>query len=115
MQSHTLIQLFHVFIIGLFFLYIGIMRKQTPSWIFLILIVTGFILIIFHSYKTYIKLVNGINPWYNLIHIFLISPLLLYIGFNKENTTRPYFEMLLMLGFLAISYHLYYLIISYIM
>jgi hypothetical protein len=110
MQSHTPIQLFHIFIVGALFLYIGMMRQNTASWIFPLLIVLGFILILFHSYKTYIKLNNKVNPWYNLIHILLIAPLLLWIGFNAENTSRPYFEMLLMLGFVAITYNLYYLI-----
>jgi len=50
------------------------------------------------------------NPWVNYIHLFIVGPLLLYIGLNREKTERRYFEILLMLGFAAIGYHGYYLI-----
>jgi hypothetical protein len=50
--------------------------------------------------------------WVNLIHILLVGPLLVYIGYNRENTKRKYFELLLMLGFASIGYHGYYMIYS---
>jgi hypothetical protein len=37
----------------------------------------------------------------------LISPLLLWIGYYGKNTSRAAFELLLMLGFSALGYHLY--------
>jgi hypothetical protein len=50
--------------------------------------------------------------WVNLIHILLVGPLLVYIGYNRENTSRRYFEMLMMLGFASIGYHGYYMIFN---
>lgn len=44
-----------------------------------------------------------------MIHVFIIGPLLVYIGYNGEKTTRTIFEILLMLAFASIGYHLYYL------
>ena len=41
--------------------------------------------------------------------MFIVSPLLLYIGFNKGKVNNMYYELLLMLGFAAIGYHGYYL------
>jgi hypothetical protein len=52
----------------------------------------------------------GKGYWVNLIHILLVGPLLLYIGYNGEKTPRLYFELLLMLGFAAIGYHGYYML-----
>jgi hypothetical protein len=52
----------------------------------------------------------GKGYWVNLIHILLVGPLLVYIGYNSEKTHRLYFELLLMLGFAAIGYHGYYLL-----
>jgi hypothetical protein len=58
----------------------------------------------------YIKI--GKSYWVNLIHIFIIAPILVYIGYNREKTRRLFYEILLMLGFAAIGYHGYYLIKS---
>jgi hypothetical protein len=74
------------------------------------LITLGIIIVLYHSFKVYKKLKLGFNPWINYIHIFIIGPLLLYIGLNREKTPRLYFEILLMLGFSAIGYHGYYLL-----
>jgi hypothetical protein len=52
---------------------------------------------------------QGKGYWVNLIHILLVGPLLVYIGYNREKTARLYFELLMMLGFAAIGYHGYYL------
>jgi hypothetical protein len=51
----------------------------------------------------------GKGYWVNLIHILIVGPLLVYIGYNREKTARLYFELLLMLAFAAIGYHGYYL------
>ena len=72
--------------------------------------VIGIIIILYHGYKTYIKVKDNKNPWVNLFHIFFVGPLLIYIGYNGEKTTRKFFEILLMLGFASIGYHGYYLI-----
>ena len=48
--------------------------------------------------------------WINLIHILLIGPLLIYIGYYREDTERMYFELLLMLCFAVFGYHGFYLI-----
>lgn len=110
MNSLFFVHLFHILIIGSLFLYVGIYKTKIPKTLFPILFVLGIIIILYHSYKTYIYLTKGINPWVNLIHILLIGPLLIIIGYNKENTSRKYFEMLLMFGFAAIGYHGYYLL-----
>jgi hypothetical protein len=65
-----------------------------------------------HSYKAYGYLVKGESAWVNYIHIFLIAPLLVYIGYQQEETKRFAFEILLMLAFTSIGYHGYYLVTS---
>jgi hypothetical protein len=60
-------------------------------------------------YKAYGYLKNNKGIWVNLIHIFIVGPLVVYIGYNGDKTARKFFEMLLMLGFAAIGYHGYYL------
>jgi hypothetical protein len=108
-MREILIRLFHILIVGILFLYVGITRSDIPSFMYPILTTLGAIIILYHFFKAYKKLNAGMNPWVNYIHIFIIGPLLLCIGLNREKTQRFYFELLLMLGFASIGYHGYYL------
>jgi len=110
MNIFTLINLFHIIFVGSLFIYVGTYREKLPKILFPLLFILGIIVIFYHIYKTYTYITQGKQIWINLIHICIIGPLLCYIGYNRDKTTRPYFELLLMLGFAAIGYHSYYLI-----
>lgn len=109
MELRTYVHLFHILIVGSLFLYVGINRTSIPTIMYPILLGLGVIIIFYHSYKAYNYMKLGKSYWVNLIHILLVGPLLIYIGYNREKTARLYFELLLMLGFAAIGYHGYYL------
>ena len=109
MDIHKLLNLFHILIVAPLFIYIGLKRDKINNWLYTLIMYLGIIVLLFHSYKVYSKL-NG-NYWINLIHIFIVAPLLIYIGYNKQNTSRKFYEILLMLGFAVLGYHLYYLIV----
>lgn len=109
MDSHTLVHLFHVLIVGGLFLYVGINREKIYGGLFSVLFYLGLVIIFYHLYKIYGYLNVGKGIWVNLIHVLIVGPLLIYIGYNGEKTTRKFFELLLMLGFASIGYHLYYL------
>jgi lipoprotein signal peptidase len=110
MEKETMVHLFHIIIIGGLFLYVGTMRDSVPKMMFPFLLLLGVIIIFYHSYKVYNYITQGKGYWVNLIHIFFVGPLLIYIGFNREKTQRSFFELLLMAGFAAIGYHSYYMI-----
>lgn len=111
MNSETLVHLFHVLIIGSLFLYVGIQRTNIPTFMFPLLLGLGVIVILYHIFKVYTYMKQGKAYWVNLIHILLVGPVLVYIGYNGEKTQRLYFELLLMLGFAAIGYHGYYMLV----
>jgi hypothetical protein len=110
MDSQTIIHLFHILIVGSLFLYVGINRENIYKSLFPVLLILGFIIILYHLYKIYNYFSNGKSYWVNLIHVFIVGPLLVYIGYYGINTSRKFFELLLMLGFASIGYHLYYLL-----
>ena len=110
MDASFFVHLFHILIVGGLFLYVGIKKTEIPSFMYSFLLILGIIIIFYHGFKVYKKLKEGLNPWVNYIHIFIVGPLLVYIGLNKEKTQRLYFEILLMLGFASIGYHGYYLV-----
>ena len=110
--NHELVHLFHILFVGGLFLYVGLTRTSIPKMMYSFLLGLGVIVFLYHLYKVYNYIKNNKSYWVNLIHIFLVAPLLIYIGYNKENTSRKYFELLLMLGFASIGYHSYYLVKS---
>jgi hypothetical protein len=109
MDSNKLVHLFHIIIVGGLFLYVGIVRDKIYKSLFPVLLFLGFIIIFYHLYKVYVYIKADKGYWVNLIHIFIVGPLLVYIGYYGEKTSRKFFEILLMLGFASIGYHLYYL------
>jgi len=109
MDYDAFVHLFHVLIVGSLFFYVGINRDKIYKPLFSILLFLGFFIIFYHLYKIFGYLDIGKGIWVNLIHVFIVGPLLVYIGYNGVKTTRKFFEILLMLGFASIGYHLYYL------
>jgi hypothetical protein len=112
MNTILLVHLFHIIIVGSLFLYVGINRVKISKMLFSILLGLGSVILFYHIFKVYKYLKEGKGIWVNLIHIFIVGPLLIYIGYNKDKTQRLYFEILLMLGFASIGYHGYYLLQS---
>jgi len=108
--KQVLVHLFHIIFVGSLFLYVGIRGDKTPLLIFPFLKYLGIFIILYHSYKAYVKISNGKSAWINYFHIFLIGPLLIKIGYDGDKTSRKYFELLLMAGFASIGYHGYYLL-----
>lgn len=111
MEKEKLVHLLHIFIIGTLFFYIGTQRDHIPVWLYSVLFYLGIFIVIYHLYKTYVKMTKKLNPWSNVFHILLVGPLLIYIGTYKEKTPRYIFEFILMLSFAVVGYHLYYLIV----
>ena len=105
MDTHGWIHLIHLFIFGTLFLYVGIKRTTICPWMFHVLLALGILVWGYHIFKTYVKYVDGKNPWVNLLHIFAVAPVLTYIGYYKTETPRFVFEILLMLGFAVAGYH----------
>lgn len=113
MSYHLLfVHLFHIILIGGLFIYVGIKKATLKPYFYNILLGLGIFLFIYHGYKTYVKMTNNKNPWINLFHMFIVSPLLVYIGYNKGKVNNMYYELLLMLGFAAIGYHGYYMFLD---
>ena len=110
-NNHYIVHLFHIIIVGGIFLYFGITQTNNHKISLQMLLYLGTLIIVYHIYKAYMYNMVGKGYWVNLIHIFLIGPLLVYIGYNAEKTKRLYFELLMMLGFAAIGYHAYYMLI----
>ena len=109
-MSHTALSAFHALLVGPGLLYVGLAPESVPDSVYTALMVGGAGILLYHVYKAYTKLKDGKSAWINWIHIFLVAPLLMIVGYLKKDANRRYFEMLLLLGFAATGYHGLYLI-----
>jgi len=100
------LSLAHIFIFAAFLLYIGIVQAKMPEFMYPIILGFGVIVISYHAYKSFF--VN--DAWINYIHIFIVGPLLVFIGLYKKGTPPKMFELALMVAFAAIGYHAYHLV-----
>ncbi len=111
LDSHFWLAIIHLIVVVPLFLYIGFVRADTPRWLYLALFAIGTIVFVYHGFRLMIRLKNRSGySWVNAIHVALVAPLLLYIGYHKKDTPRAAYELLLMLGFAAGGYHMFSLV-----
>jgi prepilin signal peptidase PulO-like enzyme (type II secretory pathway) len=100
-------------VVSPFFLYVAFVRGQLEPWVFTVLQIIGLLVLIYHVYKTIIKWkAKSMSTWVNIIHVLAVAPLLLYIGSMGYDTPRWAFEILAMLGFAALGYHIYSMVLD---
>ena len=106
MNKDFWVHLFHIILVSGLLLYIGIIQDAMSKWVYPFLTGLGILIIIYHIYKSIYKK----DAWINYIHIFIVGPLLLFIGIYENKTPRKYFEITLMFAFASFGYHAYYLL-----
>jgi hypothetical protein len=113
MNSHITVSLFHIFFVVPLFLYIGFARGQIFPWVYQAVLGLGIVIFIYHLYKTIMKLkTKSLSAWINIIHVIAVAPILIYIGSQGYDTPRWAYEILLMLGFSALGYHIYSIVME---
>ena len=112
MNHHVLLALFHILLVTPLLVYVGVQRAGAPDLVFKGLLGLSGAIFLYHLYRVYAKLKTGNSSlWINLIHVLIIAPLLMYIGYYEKETPRFAFEALLMLAFAGIGYHTYSLML----
>lgn len=108
MDTHFWLAIIHLLFVVPLFLYVGFLRADTPHWLYLALLAIGVVILVYHGFKLIVRLKNRSSySWVNAIHVLLVAPLLIYIGYHKKETPRFAYELLLMGGFAAAGYHLF--------
>jgi ABC-type uncharacterized transport system YnjBCD permease subunit len=110
-DNHFWLAIIHLLFVTPLFLYVGFMRAETPKWLYLALLTIGAVILVYHGFKLVLRLKARSNlAWVNAIHVAIVAPLLLFIGYYKKETPRSAYELLLMLGFAAGGYHMFSLV-----
>lgn len=112
MDPHFILALFHIICVVPFLGYVFIQRAATPEYIYNILFFVGLFVLVYHAYKALLKIsTKSSSLWVSLIHVLLFAPLMIYIGYYSKKTPRAAYEMLGLITFAALGYHLYTLIL----
>jgi hypothetical protein len=108
MDPHFIIALFHIIAVVPFLGYIFVQRAATPEFLYNILFFVGLFVLVYHTYKAVIRIsAKSASLWISLIHVLLFAPLMIYIGYMSKKTPRPAYELLGLITFAALGYHLY--------
>jgi len=95
-----ILSLTHVLLFAPCLLYIGLKRAATPLWAFQALIIVGAFILLYHISRYF-----HTGSYINLIHILIVSPLLIFIGYRGRDSPRSAYEMLLMITFAMVGWH----------
>ena len=110
-DNHFWLAIIHLLFVTPLFLYVGFTRAETPRWLYLALLTIGAVILVYHGFKLVLRLkAHSSYAWVNAIHVALVAPLLIFIGYHKKETPRAAYELLLMLGFAAGGYHMFSLV-----
>ena len=113
MDHHIVLSLFHIFMVGPLFLYVAFIRGQLMPWVFTILQILGLLVLVYHAYRILTRWrAHGLTVWINILHVFTVAPLLIYIGCMGYDTPRWAFEVMAMFGFAVIGYHIYSMVMQ---
>jgi hypothetical protein len=100
------VNLAHILVFSTFLGYVGIVQSNMPQFMYIIILSIGVLMVLYHIYKSFFKK----DAWINYIHIFIVGPVLVYIGLYKNKTPQKIFEIVLMLAFASFGYHGYKII-----
>jgi threonine/homoserine/homoserine lactone efflux protein len=82
-------------------------------WVFTILQILGLLVLVYHAYRILTRWrAHGLTVWINILHVFTVAPLLIYIGCMGYDTPRWAFEVMAMFGFAVIGYHIYSMVMQ---
>jgi len=100
------LHIFHIFLVVPALLYVYFYRDKLPDYAFTLLLVFGIVILLYHAYLAWKKW-NEKSPWIwvNLVHVFFVAPLLIWIGFHKKKTELVYYDVLLFLAITAFGYN----------
>jgi hypothetical protein len=106
MDTHTVLHIAHLLVLGPALVALG---AGYLSWVpRMYVAAVGAFIVLYHAYRAYSRAAAGGYPWVNLIHVLFVGPALIAYGYSDA---RYISELIMMLGFAAIGYHAYYLIV----
>jgi hypothetical protein len=109
-DAHMILSLFHLVMVIPLFLFVGYQRSDTPRWVYASLLMIGLVVLLYHGVRLVQRYGRSPLAWVHVLHVFLVAPLLCYLGWLGRDAPRWAYETILLLGFGAGGYHLFQLV-----
>lgn len=109
MDTHMILSLFHLVLVVPLFLFVGFQRSDTPRWVYMALLSIGALVFLYHTARL-VQRIGTHMAWIHILHVALIAPVLLLLGWRGRDSPRWLYEVLLLLAFAAGGYHLFQLV-----
>jgi len=107
LSSRTFINLFHIFGVSLLFYHVSTSKFVSPTIYQLLLFLGIYLLYTFRRF-TIIKF-NNIYSFFYSVHFYIVAPLIIYIGLNKQNSNKFILKLLKYLSYFVAISHTYLL------
>lgn len=109
LDTRMILSLFHLALVVPLFLFVGFQRSDTPRWVYMALLSIGLVVFLYHAVRL-VQRMGSYMVWIHVIHVLVVGPLLLLLGWRGRDAPRWMYEILLLLGFGAGGYHLFQLV-----
>ena len=97
------INLIHILLVAVLFIYIGIKGKYTPHALYYVLVVLGVLLVIGHTY--FLLKRPQYRKFLYVIHVCIIAPLLFALFYYKDESPEWMYTVMNVTGVLVLLYH----------
>jgi hypothetical protein len=105
-----LVRVAHIVLIGGFLSYIIYNRDSLTTYMYGAIMALGVVVFFWHSWVAYLSNELGNWPGVYYFHMFLIAPVLLYIGYSKSAKHPLVYGLLVLLTIAVIGDHSYFLL-----
>jgi hypothetical protein len=110
-DQHFVLSVFHLLVIAPLFLFVSFKRSDTPVWIYTTFLALGILLFMYHGWRFIVRWqARSGRTWIHLVHLLAVAPLLTYIGYQRDMAPRAAYEVLMMVSWGMIGYHLFNLV-----
>jgi hypothetical protein len=97
------INMVHIFLVAVLFLYIGIKGKNTPMALYYVLLVLGILLVIGHTYFLFKR--PQYRKFLYIIHVCIVAPLLFALFYYKDESPEWLYITMKVFGIFVLLYH----------
>lgn len=108
-DAHMILSLFHLAFVVPLLLFVGFQRADTPRWVYLSLLSIGGLVLVYHAVRL-VQRIGTYFAWVHILHVAIIAPVLILLGWRGRDAPRWMYEVVLILGFGAGGYHLFQLV-----
>ena len=101
--NREIINLVHILLVSILFIYIGTHANFTPIALYYVLLVLGILLVVGHTY--FLLKRPQYRKFLYVIHVCIIAPLLFALFYYKDESPEWLYDVITIFGIIVFLYH----------